>query len=40
MGMDQANFKIELSTSEDFLFNGSDILSFDLVRTKAMILKF
>ena len=29
MGMDQANFKIELSTSEDFLFNGTDILSFE-----------
>jgi len=35
MGMDQANFKIELSTSEDFLFNGSDILSFEFSANKG-----
>ena len=35
MGMDQANFKIELSTSEDFLLNGSDILSFEFSANKG-----
>ena len=35
MGMEQANFKIELSTSEDFLFNGSDILSFEFSANKG-----
>ena len=35
MGMDQENFKIELSTSEDFLFNGSDILSFEFSANKG-----
>jgi len=35
MGMDQANFKIELSTSEDFLFNGTDILSFEFSANKG-----
>lgn len=35
MGMDQANFKIELSTSEDFLFNGADILSFEFSANKG-----
>lgn len=35
MGMDQANFKIKLSTSEDFLFNGSDILSFEFSANKG-----
>ena len=35
MGMDQANFKIELSTSEDFLSNGADILSFEFSANKG-----
>ena len=35
MGMNEANFKIELSTSEDFLFNGSDILSFEFSANKG-----
>ena len=35
MGMDQANFKINLTTNEDFLFNGTDLLSFEFSANKG-----
>ncbi len=35
MGMDQANFRINLTTTEDFLFNGNDLLSFEFSANKG-----
>ena len=35
MGMDQANFRINLTTNENFLFNGNDLLSFEFSANKG-----